>query len=63
MPATNEASLNLYTLINLYKYDGRVSKFWSLKNDIIVKSPKVITVENAKTNIMFFLISGNNIIR
>ena len=34
----NEASLNLYTLINLYKYDGRVSKFWSLKNDIIVKS-------------------------
>ena len=49
MPATIEASLNLYTDISLKRYEGRVSKFSLRKNDIIVKSPNVITVEKEKT--------------
>ena len=49
MPATNDASLNLYTEISLKRYEGRVSKSSLRKNEIIVKSPNVITVENEIT--------------
>ena len=45
------------------RYDGKVSKSWSLKNEIIVKSPKVNTDENAKTKIIFFFINGSKIIK
>ena len=43
--------------------DKRIIKKAETKNDIIVKSPKVITVENAKTKIIFFLIIGSKIIK
>ena len=49
IPETNDASLNLYDDISLYKNEGKVSKLSLLKKDIIVKSPKVITVENENT--------------
>ena len=62
IPATKEASLNLYEEINRNNNDGSVSKFWFLKNEIIVKSPNVITVEKEKTYNIFFFIRGNIII-
>ena len=58
----NDASLNLYEIINLYKSIGRVGKESLLKNEIIVKSPKLIHTDNEYINNKLFLINGKIIL-